>query len=1018
MSDRLRNVYQNTRKVISIVSISFMVLIFIGRYTFFEVTGQAESLDSDNDHNPKHYNNILFISSYHSSFPSLEYQLKGLYSVFDSIGYQMDVEYMDSKRFYTQENLDNFHERMAYKMSQNPGYELVIAGDDNALQYVMDKKNLLFEGLPVIYFCINDMERAIEAHEDYGFTGLYETSSPVDTINLGMELFPKVHQLNIIVDGSASGLGELNNVMSHEEEFSKLKFNVLDLRNLSYSELEKEMKVMESDEMILLISAYSDKDNQHMSFYEYLDFITDTVDIPILHLYSFGVGEGLLGGRVIDFEADGRETAKLALEVLNGREVESIPPILDRATNVNMLDYEVLTRLGVSKANIPLDVTYVNRPIDFFEEHIEVVVVVASIFTMLLFVILILTYSFQRSKKAEEELQVSNEELATMYEEMRLTNKELEAQDEKLRSSYKNLAYYTNLLEESERRYKYVFELSHAGLWERDIETKNIFMTSEWYLNLFENFGYSDIEKLSVDKLMDLFYRQLDNTQLNRLNIMQDELVEGIRSSYVMVLECCKKNEPAFYIEERAKAIYNKAGVLERIIGSHTNITSSVLYEQQLEEFAYKDQLTKLPNRIILEQKIDDYLKLSEGEYIYGSVFLIDIDNFKFVNNTFGHEIGDELLQLIAKRLDALLSEECLLGRISGDEFVVIAKDIHQIMEMEILAKRILGGFETRFDLHDRSIYVTVSFGISVFPENGRDLDTLLYKCNSALNEAKSKGKNRYDFYNESMDEVMDNRVYIQNNIRQAIDQSLFELYFQPIYSVVEDKVVGFEALIRWRDPVYGFIPPLEFIIIAENMGLINRLGDWVLKQACKFIKDLNDRLGTDYYVSVNVSSVQLSQHDYVDNTTTIIKSLKVPFKSICIELTETALMESFEQNASKLISLRDQGMRISLDDFGTGYSSLNYLRQLPVDVLKIDKSFIDNLMTSKDDRQLTEGIILLAQKMGIYVIAEGIEEEEQLMYLINYACNGIQGYYISRPLPANKLDRFLEEFQGFEDKG
>ncbi len=1013
MSDRLSTAYKNNRKVISIVSILFMVLIFIVK---MQVPHVAAGQVDESDMETKDYTNILFISSYHSSFPTISHQLSGLYSVFDPIGYQMDVEYMDTKRYYTEENLENFHQRMMYKMDQNPGYELIIAGDDNALQYVMDKREELFWSLPVVYFGINDLDRAIRAHDAYGFTGLYETTSPVETISLGMDLFPKVNQLNIIVDGSASGIGEFNNVMSHEDEFPELRFNVLDLRSLSYRDLEKELLEMEEDEMILLISAYSDKDGNHMSFYEYLDFIKAKTRLPILHLYSFGIGDGLLGGKVVDFEAHGSEAAKLAVQVIHGGDTAKIPPVLEGTTNKIILDYEEVERLGISKTNIPLEVVYVNEPVNFFEENIEIVVITASIFTMLLFVILILTYSFQKSKKAEEKLQANNEELSAMYEEMMAINEELEAQEEELRDSYENLTYNSNLLEESERRYKYVFELSHAGLWEREVGTNNIFMTSEWYRNLFKDRGISDIEKLSVSKLLDLFYGQLDNIQLNRLQILQEELIKGMRSSYTMVLECCRKNDVAYYIEERAKAIYSREGDLERIIGSHTNITSSVLYEQQLEEFAYKDQLTKMPNRIILEQKMDEYLKLSDSEYVCGAVFLIDIDNFKFINNTFGHEIGDELLQQIARRLEAVVSNDYLLGRISGDEFVVIAKDVHNLVDMEKVAASIMEGFENRFVLRDRSIYVTSSVGVALFPENGSDLDTLLYRCNSAVNEAKMKGKNRYDFYDESMDDSMENKIYIQNNIRQAMDQNLFELYYQPIYNIEEDRIVGFEALIRWQDAVRGFIPPAEFIIVSEKMGLINRLGDWVLKQACKFIRDVNKKLNADFYVSVNVSSVQLIQHDYVENTISIVKALNVPFKNICIELTETALMQSFEQNTAKLISLRNEGIKISLDDFGTGYSSLNYLRRLPVDILKIDKSFIDHIVTSQDDRQLTEGIILLAQKMGIYVIAEGIEDLSQLEYLADYQCNGIQGYYISRPLPENRLFAFLDEFSGFRD--
>lgn len=966
-----------------IISVVFMVLFFISSI--------CVSAEEASDKEDKVYTDILFISSYHSSFPTIEYQLQGLYEVFNDYDYNMDIEFMDTKRFYTPENLSNFHERMVNKMGTLKDYEVVIAGDDNALQYVMDQRETVFEGLPIVFFGINDTARAEEAINDYGFTGIVETSSVEATLSYATKLFPEAKGLNIIVDASPSGIGELNTVMSFEADFSKLDFIVMSLADLSYDELGHELKALDESEIILLISGYTDVDGNKKSFYEYLDIIKASTDLPVFHLYSFGIGSGLFGGKVVDYASHGREAARIAVRVIEGELTSEIDPILDDSTNGHIYDYREVVRLGLKKGDFPFDAHFVNEPPNFFQENTEIVVISASVFTMLLFIILILSYSFQKSRRAEEKLQASNQELAAMYEEMMAINEELEAQEEELRDSFENLSYKSDLLEESERRYKYVFELSHAGLWERKVKNNSIYLTSEWYRNLFKEKGYNDVEKLGVAKLMDLFYSHLDNVQLNRLQILQEELMNGLRSSYSMVLQCCRKNDKVYFIEERAKAIYNGEGELDRIIGSHTNITSSVMYEQQLEEFAYKDQLTKMPNRIILEQRMDEYLTRRGDEVASGAVLLIDVDNFKFINNTYGHEIGDELLQLIAGRLNDVVGDDHLLGRISGDEFVVICQNLDRRESIEAIASSLVETFDDQFKLRDRSIYVTVSIGISLYPENGSDLDTLLYRCNSAVNEAKMKGKNRFDFYDVSMNETMESRIYIQNNIRQAIEKNLFELHYQPIYSFENDSITGFEALIRWKDEVKGYIPPDEFIVVAEKMGIINRLGEWVLKQAITFIRDFNLTHKTDLYVSINVSSVQLIQHDFVESTMTIIDSLRVPYDHICIELTETALMQSFDQNTEKLSILRDEGLRISLDDFGTGYSSLNYLRRLPVDILKIDKSFIDGLVSSGEDRQLTEGIILLAQKMGIYVIAEGIEERAQLNYLKQYSCDGIQ---------------------------
>jgi diguanylate cyclase (GGDEF)-like protein len=407
-----------------------------------------------------------------------------------------------------------------------------------------------------------------------------------------------------------------------------------------------------------------------------------------------------------------------------------------------------------------------------------------------------------------------------------------------------------------------------------------------------------------------------------------------------------------------------------------------------------------------------NYLDRNDVEINTGTVLQLDIDNFKFINNTYGHEIGDEILKEVADRLLRHTDENQQLGRISGDEFVLICPNIHHRMEVDNCAQKLLSLFDEQFRIRDRSIYITVSIGIAVFPENGRDLNLLLNRAGTAVGIAKQNGKNRFEYYDVSMNDSMENRIFIQNNIRQAIKDEHFELHYQPLYDMKNNCIQGFEALVRWKDDMRGYISPLEFILVAEKMGLINRLGRWIMKEALSFAKRMSAEFGDQYYVSINVSTVQLIQQNFVDDLLDIVKEIGVSYHCFCIEITETALMQSFEKNASKLDVLKRLGVKISLDDFGTGYSSLSYLRRLPADVLKIDKTFIDEILNNNESKDLTEGIIVLAQKLGMEVIAEGVEKEAQLRQLKAYGCDGIQGYYIAKPMQEEHILSFIKDFE------
>ncbi len=958
---------------------------------------------------------ILFISSYHSSFPTFSSQLKGLKDAMPEDKYLMDIEFMDSKRFYDEVNMSNFYARMDYKLSQLDPYDLVVVGDDNALQYAMDNQKRLFEGVPIIFLGINDLQRVEKAYSMGNITGVVESTSMKETLDLAMTLNPDADQVVIVVDRTPSGQGDLVQMLEFEDIYSQVVFKVDDLTELSYDELADRLHGYDDETILVMLSAYSDREGESMSFYESLDFIEHHSMIPIYHFYNHGIGSGMLGGVVVDHYLQGIRAGEMAKRILDGKDIQSIPPLSDKSVNRTIIDYEMMIEYGIDRDKLPVDVHFINKPVSFLDRNRELILTAVAVIAIMLITIVVMFLNIQRRKAVESSLHENNEELSALYEEMIAMNETLEASEEELRESYESLTRKNRIIEESKDRYKNVFDLSHSGMWEKNAQGEQVYVNSEWYMNLFEQVGKESVGEIEESKTLDLFYSHLDMVQKAKVIKLQSELLKGLLENYSLILSCCTDQENPTYIEEKAQAVIGEHGEISGIIGSHSDITASMVYEQQLEQFAYQDHLTGLPNRIVLERKLAKSFGDGVDEGTPGSVLLIDVDNFKFINNTYGHEVGDELLKMIADRLKGSISEDCFLGRVSGDEFIIICTGLHKSSDIELTAKKVLGFFEERFRLKDRSIYITVSIGIAKYPENGTALGVLLNRCNNAVYDAKKHGKNRYEIYDVALNEAMENRIYIQHNIREAIESDRFSMYYQPLYSLKQKRIHGFEALIRWKDDVKGFIPPSEFIVVAEQMGLIGKLGDWVFRKSARFIKQMRHTHEMDFYVSINVSPVQLMQNDFVETVSHIIDNFGIPYEAVSVEITETALMQSLDKNTEKLNILRKKGVRICLDDFGTGYSSLNYLRKLPVDVLKIDKSFINEVSSSPHDKELTGGIILLAQKIGLDVLVEGVETAEQFRYLKASNCDAIQGYLISRPLPEADIKEFYEGFMDVE---
>ena len=429
---------------------------------------------------------------------------------------------------------------------------------------------------------------------------------------------------------------------------------------------------------------------------------------------------------------------------------------------------------------------------------------------------------------------------------------------------------------------------------------------------------------------------------------------------------------------------------------------------EELTHLANYDSLTGLANRPLFRERLDRALIRADRNKTLVALFVIDLDRFKNVNDTLGHDAGDKLLVDVAERLKQCTREGDTIARLGGDEFTIIMEDLKSIDDAETIAEKVLAFMQKKFDIKHHEIFVTPSIGITVYPLDDTDSSNLFINADSAMYDAKDNGRNCYRFYTANMNSHLMERVNLEAKLRRAIVKEEFVLYYQPKFNVNEKYPIGAEALIRWIGSDGKMISPALFIPLAEETGLIAPITDWVIKQACIQNSKWQQQGYKPIRMALNLSPKQFNREDIVSRIFNQIISSDLSPKYVELEITEGALVEDVEKSCEILEKLKQWGIHISIDDFGTGYSSLSYLKKFPLDTLKIDQSFVRDLMIDSDDAAIVSAIIAMAKSLKFNVIAEGVENQEQLNYLAAHGCNEVQGYFTGKPVPADEFEQFL----------
>lgn len=470
-----------------------------------------------------------------------------------------------------------------------------------------------------------------------------------------------------------------------------------------------------------------------------------------------------------------------------------------------------------------------------------------------------------------------------------------------------------------------------------------------------------------------------------------------------------RKSGESFHIWQTINAVTNDNGDVTNYVAVFRDITENKAIEKQLHNLAYNDHLTNLANRTLFYEYLEHELAVNKRNGKKIALLFIDLDGFKHVNDTYGHQVGDQLLIEISKVLASCIRDTDIAGRQGGDEFSILLRQLEDIEQAIKIASKIINKVSSRFTINEHSVEVGCSIGISISPDDSMDVDTLIKYSDTAMYYAKEKGKGRYEFFSEKLNKKNIRRTLILNQLNKAIADKSFEIHLQPQINSNEE-IVAAESLIRWNDSVLGFVPPDEFIPIAEENGKIHLVDQIVLEKVCNAIEQFEDNELGLIPISINVSPKELVMPDFIVNLKNTLKQYEIRSDLINIEVTETAFMENIQLAKTILTDLKQLGFNLSLDDFGTGYSSLAYLHEIPFDHLKIDRSFIMNIPDDYSSVSITKTILSFAHSVGMSVVAEGVETRTQLDFLLKHECDFCQGYFISKPLPVNKFMDFIKQ--------
>ncbi len=667
--------------------------------------------------------------------------------------------------------------------------------------------------------------------------------------------------------------------------------------------------------------------------------------------------------------------------------------------------YPIKAAYGISKKNPGL-VSYINKRINalqksgvyeelylrYFFMHSDdyyankrlawsstLILVIVGVIAAFLLLQLYISYLKKKLNFEKKELKAANEELVAAEIELKKQNDELIRKGEELRLS--------------EERYRLAVDGVNDGIWDWDNEKNAIFISGRCRAIL----GYTENELPSKLEAWVKIVHPDDKEKF--LKAVESYLSGTSKEHFQMEIRFKTGAGDHKWVLIKGKSIINDDGIVTRVAGSLTDINDRKLAEEKIHQMAYYDNLTGLPNRTLLLDRFSIASANALRKKRMVAIYFLDLDNFKTINDTLGHVYGDELISEVGKYLKDQMRRGDTIARLGGDEFIIMQPNIREVGEVTRMASRLLDSFKQPWMLQGREFYVTASIGITFFPDDGQEMQTLMKHADTAMYRAKELGKNNFQLYTEALNTRMLQKLNMENDLRKALERNEMVIHYQPQIELKTGRTVSMEALLRWQHPVNGMMNAKDFMSIAEETGLIVPIGEWVFLTAFSQLKKWREEGNNTIKLSINISSRQFMQKNLIETISTSVDSTGVMPQWIDLEVNEIIAFKDLEYTLSTLHSIKEMGFGIILDDFCSGYSSLNYLKQMPIDNIKIDKNYIRDMTEGSSEAMIVKALISLAHDLNIKVTAEGVETEDKLELLSKEKCDMVQGYFISTPL-------------------
>ncbi len=585
---------------------------------------------------------------------------------------------------------------------------------------------------------------------------------------------------------------------------------------------------------------------------------------------------------------------------------------------------------------------------------------------------------------------------------MKNDNEEIMALSHLVKASTVEMIKLNASLQESEQRYKSLFDHNPDLIYSMDLTG----MITSVNASLTRMLGYRQPEVLKTTAIT--YVSEEDKLKVsNCFNLT----IHGQTQCFTAKLYHKKGHALEFCITN-LPIIVN--GEVVGVYGIGKNVTKQKEAEEKIVHLAFHDLLTGLPNRMLFEQHLENCLRKTMENGEKAAVVFIDLDQFKMINESLGHQAGDHFLKYAAKQLKKRIGRQCMLSRYAGDEFMVVINELSGVEEAGRVSEKLSETLAVPLIYNDQEFVLTASMGISIYPDDGLTPDVLIKNAGIALHRAKAKGRGEREFFKGEMNEFTIERLAMESFLRNAIPKGELSLYFQPQISLDDGKVIALEALVRWNHPRLGIVSPGNFIPLAEETGLIGNIGRWVLNEACQQLKKWHETMNSEISISVNVSGRQFQKLDFVYEVKEALQRSKIDPRFLHLELTESMMVENVQYGINIMKELKELGIKISIDDFGTGYSSLSYLKDFPIDILKIDQSFIRNLTKSdhsSTDAAIVRAIITICKGLSVTALAEGVETKQQLLVLKDYGCDHVQGFFIGKPVCAAEIEELFHTY-------